>query len=184
MLGVSFFNYAHTSALAHPMLVVLQFIFGAEYPAEGSTHCGGDGGLRRVAIGVDEGTVVLSVSGNKVDERLEASASSALDLDVVGGFGDAGDFAELRVELNNVNLLDAVLEEAVDCGVEVREILACDASADVDADDETRGEVVTTAHGFEARATIGTHTSKAAGLRENGGSETGEDFAIINAGTC
>ena len=103
-----------------------------------------------MAICINEGTIVFGMVGHKVDEGLETCAATSGNLDVFRGFEQCLHFAQFSVELYDINLLDAVLEEAVDGGVEVPEVIFRDASATVHPDNHVRCEVVAASHGVEA----------------------------------
>ena len=123
ILSALLLDDADAAGLAHPVFMFFQFFFGAEDPAEGRAHAGGDPGLFGIAVGIDEGTVVFGMLGHKVDEGLETGAATAGDLDVLRRFEQCLHFAQLCVELHDINLLYTVLEEAVDGGVEILEIV-------------------------------------------------------------
>ena len=77
------FNDADPAALAHPMFMLFQLIFGAEHPAEGCVHIGRYEWLWGKAIGVNKSPVIFGMVGHEVDERLETGAATSGYLDVL-----------------------------------------------------------------------------------------------------
>ena len=88
-------------------------------------HGGGDVRLWRIAIGIDERTIVFGMLGHKVDEGLKTGAATPGDLDVFRRFEQCLYFAQFYVKLHDIDLLDAVFKEAVDGGVDVPGIFQC-----------------------------------------------------------
>ena len=99
--------------------MVFHLFLWAEHPTEGRAHANGNLGLRRIAIGIDERTIVFGMLGHEVDEGLETGAATSFDLDVLRGFEERLHFAQIDVKPHDVDLFDAVFEETVDGGVEV-----------------------------------------------------------------
>ena len=116
------FDDADAAGVAHPGFVEIEFPFGAEYPAEWGAHGGWNLGVVGIAIGIDERAIVFGMLGHEVDEGLKTGAATSGDLDILGGFEQRLHLAQFHIELHHINLLDAVLEEAVDGGVEVSEV--------------------------------------------------------------
>ena len=92
-----------------------------------------------VAVGEEHQPVILLVLVIEVDGRLEIGAAASDDADTVGrlleGYGLlGGDFA---VKLNDFDAFDALLEEAVDDGEELLDVLVGDTAADIDGDQQT-----------------------------------------------
>ena len=120
--------------------------------------------------------------GHEVDEGLETGAATSFDLDVLRGFEERLHFAQIDVKLHDVDLFDAVFEETVDGGVEVLEVILSDAATAIHTNDQPCGEIVATAHGVEAKATVGAHTCELALLRENSGAEACQNLTVVDAG--
>ena len=120
--------------------------------------------------------------GHEVDEGLETGAAATFDLDVFRCFEQCLHFAQFRVELHDVNLLDAVFKESVDGGIEVTEVFLGDAATAIDTDEQPCGEIVATAHGIETKAAVGSHARQLALFREDAGAEACQDLAVVD--TC
>ena len=75
-----------------------------------------------ISIGVNDGTIVFRMFGYEIDERLEVGTPAPLDLDIFGCLGKGYYLTHRSVELHNIDLLNAILEEAVDGGIKVLQI--------------------------------------------------------------
>ena len=105
-------------------------------------HGGRDRGFGRIAIGINERAIVFGMLGHEVDEELETGAAATSDLDVLRRLDQGLHFAQLCVELHDINLLYTVLEEAVDGGVEVLEIVLRDACTAIHTDNHSCQQLI------------------------------------------
>ena len=118
--------------------------------------------------------------GYEIDERLKISTSTTGNLYLFRRFGDGLYFTDCRVKLYDIYLLDTILEEVVDGCIKVLQILLTDTTAHIYAYDDTGCKIITAAHSFETRTTVGTHSSQFSGLRKNGCTEACKYLAIVN----
>ena len=105
------------------MLMLFQLNLGAKHPAQRCAHAGWYGWLWGIAIGVYKRTVVFGMLGHEIDKGLETCAATSGHLYFLRRFEQCLYLAQICVELHDVYLLYSILEEAIDGGVEILEVI-------------------------------------------------------------
>ena len=130
-----------------------------------------------VAVGQEDEAVVLLVLVVEVDGGLEIGAAATDDTDTVGRLLEqqglfGGDFA---IKLDDLDALDALLEEAVDDGEELADVLVGHTAAHVNGNEQARAVGILAAHGVEAVAPVGAHARQVALGAQDAGTELAQD---------
>lgn len=163
--GESFLQAGDADDGAEGLEVLLVAALGGENPGQGLVaFVVGEFGLGGVAIGEEDQAVILLVFVVEVDGRLEVGAASTGDADAAGGLLELHGFVggDVAVKLDDVDLLDTLLEEAVDDSEKFADILVGDTAADVHSDQQASAVGILAAHGIEAVAPVGAHACEMA----------------------
>src|SRR4051812_15436358 len=126
-------------------------LLAVEQPEQARAAVFRPGWDRGVAVGEDDRPIVVGVRVEELDHGGEGRAATALDFDTAPRPPEGHRLAlELGVELDDVDGLDAVLEEPVDRREAPRQVRTAHRAADIHGDQQARGEVVSAAHVLEA----------------------------------
>ena len=167
---------------AEGLEVVFVAALGGQDPGHGLVALVvGQFGGGSIAVGQEDQAIVFLVLVVEVDGGLEIGAAATDDTDTVGRLLEQQGFlgSDFAVKLDDLDALDALLEEAVDDSKEFFYILVGNTAADVNGDEQAGTVGILAAHRVPAVAAIGPHARQVTLGAQDAGAELAEDGAEV-----